>query len=577
MLRSSFHNWSLQKRLYIIAIMATFCTVVSVAANIFTIQNYHHNVEHVSEGELVRLNYIAYAVRELSNIHTEQFTLFKTAGKKQTEQQIYLNGSILLDRIDKLHHYLTINQLKASQNTKIHPYKNHIKYITDELKTYRNTTSVAIEMISVNPALSEKYMLKATTSFNRLNTMLSVNSFDISEHINEELKEELSYIRQIYWPASILILIVAGMITPFIFMTLKDLTGSLQQVGTILEKLRTGDTKIDIPTNVPDQQMQMLYHSLEQFRQTLIKLRETDVNLSEKNSLLTEESNRRQLTEHELRRSLEDLSQATKAAQASNKAKSLFLANMSHEIRTPLNAVLGMAQMLQTTDLDETQQDYMETLYTQGKHLLQLLNSFLDFSRMESGKFTLTYEAFHLDKLIDEISSLFSSNQDKQHIKLTIEINKDVDNELYGDPLRIRQILINLLSNAYKFTEQGTIRIHIQNSPNKPECVIDRPGQCPNRSAINHCHWHSLYITVTDTGIGINKATQGYIFENFTQADESHTRQYGGTGIGLAICKQLVELMDGEIGVNSEPGKGSSFWFRICLPDSVDAIQNQTA
>lgn len=137
--------------------------------------------------------------------------------------------------------------------------------------------------------------------------------------------------------------------------------------------------------------------------------------------------------------------------------------------------------------------------------------------------------------------------------------------------------MINLLSNAYKFTQKGEIIIHIENITDKSVCEHSPSDKCPKPTGKVPCDWHALYFSVTDTGIGINQDKQHYIFDNFTQADESMTREYGGTGIGLAICKQLVELMDGEIGVSSESGQGACFWFRICLPDSDPAKQLESA
>ena len=568
-----FSRLSFRGRLYLIAIAAAFCTALSVTANFFTVRDYENNIEHIAQGELKRLKQIAYSYGELSNTHTNLYSLLRKTGKDKSRQHISLLGRKLIQRIDKLHSYLMDDSRHEVLNKKGKPYESPFLTLADDLTNYRNAASDSIKMLSVNPALSEKYMNQATGHLNKLNSALSINITEISSHIHHELEEELDLVHSIYLPVSLLLIFVAGLMAPVILKLIRDISARFQWIETTLEDLRTGKTGIKIPTDHPDSEMNSICESLGEFRTALVNSRDSEAALSENNRLLTEESERRLLTEQELRRSLIELSQAIDTAEKSSQAKSLFLANMSHEIRTPLNAVLGMAQLLQTTELDETQKSYIDTLYIQGKHLLQILNSVLDYSQMESGKLVLKQEAFQLENLIDEIGSLFVSDQDNAEIKLIVDIDDDVEQQLNGDPLRIKQILINLLSNAYKFTQQGEVRIHIQNNPGQPGCIDQRPTQCPNTRQSAHCPRTSLYITVSDTGIGIAEHKQGYIFENFTQADESHTREYGGTGIGLAICKQLVELMDGEIGVMSKQGQGATFWFRICLAE-IDCAEN---
>ena len=570
-------HWSLRRRLYVIAVTAGFCTLLSLAANFFTTHEYGKSVDHISNSELAKLYQIAHTFQELSDIHTEVFSLLRFGRRKGDEQQIYLLGSKLLDRMDKLHAKLLAGQKTQILDRQGNPYQFIFENIAIELRVYRNAASVSIEMLTVNSALSEKYMLKAASSFNQLNKLLSLEMAEVTDHTQHEMKEEVELINSIYWPLNVLVFVVALLMAPLLLKLIRDLNASFHWIETTLNQLREGHVAVEIPPGKEDSEMGRVYHALEQFRTALINLRESETALSDKHRLLLEESERRLLTDKELRRSLVELSRAIDAAEASNKAKSLFLANMSHEVRTPLNAVLGMAQLLQTTQLNVLQRDYIDTIYTQGQHLLQLLDRVLDFSKMEAGNFKLHYQAFKLDLLLEEVTDLFKKESHDKDIRLTVEVEPIVSNQLYGDPLRLRQILINLLSNAYKFTEQGEIRLRVADAAMTSECRLIKQRQCPNSSAAGLCGWHALYIAVSDTGIGIEKNKHRYIFDNFTQADESYTRKYGGTGIGLAICKQLVELMDGEIGVESEPGRGSTFWFRICLPDENHIEQQQRA
>ena len=575
MLRKSVKHWSLRKRLYLIAFIAGFSVVQSIMVNFFLLNGYNDTVEHISKGELSKLDTIAHIFKELADTHTQLFNLLSHASQTKDEQHVYLLGGKLIDRIDTLTRSVSQNELNAMLARRGQSHKISFKDLKKDLTNYRNSASVAIEMITVNDSLSDKYMLKATSNFNTLNSLLSNIMSDTAEHIDEEMTNELALISSIYWPLTIMVVLVAIFLAPLIVRILRDLSQHFSWIEHSLNSLRDGQTDIQLPVMNENTEMGRIISSIEKFRDALIRLQSSKHELSEKNRLLIEESERRLLTEKELRRSLMDLSRAIDAAQASNQTKSLFLANMSHEIRTPLNAVLGMAQVLQTTKLDSEQTDYVDTLYSQGHHLLALLNSVLDYSKMESGTFKLEYSAFKLDMLIDEVFSLYKNQPSQNNIDFVLEIEAGVKNDLYGDPLRIRQVLINLLSNAYKFTPQGEIKIHISNYEQNSSCHIASNPRCPNKDNGNNCLWNGLYISVTDSGIGIAKDKQDYIFQNFTQADESFTRQFGGTGIGLAICKQLVELMDGEIGVESTLGEGARFWFRICLPSEGWIEQEQ--
>jgi two-component system, sensor histidine kinase and response regulator len=244
----------------------------------------------------------------------------------------------------------------------------------------------------------------------------------------------------------------------------------------------------------------------------------------------------------ELRNARQELIAARETALASSLAKSEFLSSMSHEIRTPMNAVLGMAELLSETELTKEQSRYLQVMSSNGESLLELINSILDLAKIESGRLQMERTDFDLNDLTDKLLSTFGSRAHIKGLELAARIAPGVAEHLVGDPLRLRQVLVNLLSNALKFTEVGEIILVIDNDPEANE-----PGK--------------LRFTVSDTGIGIPADKIESIFSSFTQVDSSTTRKYGGTGLGLAIAQRLVELMVGKIWVESELNKGSKFIF----------------
>jgi signal transduction histidine kinase/CheY-like chemotaxis protein/HPt (histidine-containing phosphotransfer) domain-containing protein len=240
----------------------------------------------------------------------------------------------------------------------------------------------------------------------------------------------------------------------------------------------------------------------------------------------------------------EQLEKAKNAAEAASRAKSAFLATMSHEIRTPMNGVLGMAEMLLSTSLSETQRNYTKLVKRSGEHLLVIINDILDFSKIEAGKLTVEYINFNLWDLLEDIHTVYTPQAEGKGIALHFEIANDIPVAICGDPNRLRQVMANLLGNAIKFTEQGRIMAKVRVAGEDSQAV-------------------TLRFEVHDTGIGISRDARSRIFEAFSQADDSTTRKYGGTGLGLAISKQLVELMGGSIGVDNALTQGSIFWFTV--------------
>lgn len=249
-----------------------------------------------------------------------------------------------------------------------------------------------------------------------------------------------------------------------------------------------------------------------------------------------------------------ELDIARKRALEASKVKSEFLANMSHEIRTPINGIIGFTDIMTHTQMDDEQRDYLNTIKESSTNLLTIINDILDFSKMEAGKLVIDNVAFDLRDCVEEVFALLAPPAYGKGLELVHLIYSDVPLKLYGDPIRIRQVLTNLVHNAVKFTPQGRIVVRVMLDDDTDKDAL-------------------LRVTVTDTGIGLNQADQARLFKAFSQADTSATRRFGGTGLGLIISKKLISQMGGNIGLESEPEKGSTFWFTLRCTKQRESTQ----
>lgn len=353
--------------------------------------------------------------------------------------------------------------------------------------------------------------------------------FSRHELFSPETTSKLAY--NLAFEAAIILVITMGVLLFIKRLVIRH----LNKISTFarnmsLENLSESLTLDRSPINIDAyDELDHVVEAVEHMRQSLIE--DLDQRRSIELALITEQEEKL-----ETKRLIEE-------TKASSRAKSKFIATMSHEIRTPMNGVIGMVEMLKDTPLNEDQQRYLSVIFSSGESLLRIINDILDYSKIEAGKMSLEHIEFDLEQVINDCLKLFSATAQKCNIELVSDITLDTPIQLIGDRTRLKQILVNLVGNAIKFTVKGHVLLHVE--------MISEP----------HAWQPTIRFSIQDSGIGIKESSHTALFDAFNQADGSTTRRFGGTGLGLAICKQLVELMGGDMGLSSQLGVGSDFWF----------------
>jgi len=470
--------------------------------------------------------------------YTEQSRHFEEAiltGEQEQLQQAKLKSALISEALSTI---ITdgmvpdhISALAASSQKFYH------QFLTQAIPTYT-------KMLAFRP---DEAMLQQAAEINQQSKQLLLQFSKLEQNLANEMTTQLQDITlqsKQHKQISAIVFIGAVLLSIlFIYIIIsRSILKPLRETVELANHMAGGDLSRKLTIHHHDEigelakAMNVMAGELESYYSDMEgKVKRRTARLEQANKQMALEEEQRQQAQQELIKALE-------AAKGSDRAKSAFLANMSHEIRTPMNGIIGMASLLAGTELNSRQQRYTNTITNSCESLLQIINDILDFSKVEAGKMELDNSNFNPHSTIASVTDFFAGQARDKNLNLFTLVDSAVPTTILGDEGRLRQIIINLVGNAIKFTKDGEIAIRVKAEEQHGEQITIR-------------------FAISDTGLGIPQEKIEHLFQPFTQADASTTRKFGGTGLGLSICQRLVELMDGEICVESSEGKGSTFWF----------------
>jgi signal transduction histidine kinase len=506
--------------------------------------------------DFVKFDKLSDLFSQLSINNGELFDLLAKAGKGIDEERLYELGKTNLNLVHKI-----IGQVDEVASSVVLTQKEVLLHMTlkNKLLDYRDIVINAVEMASVDVSLARQHIITLNQSFAEVNkdfmALVHIARLDSKSAITDVVREFDRRASQFILLLGLVVLLTVCLV----FIISSNISREIISISTVATKLARGDTKVVIPYMYRKDELGTMAHAVQVFKESLFKVAESEATARKLNQELEEEIKQRVQAEEALLKVNEELEQRvedrTAAVQTVNKElvvanqklaesskhKSEFLSNVSHELRTPLNSILGFTRIvLRKTEgqIQALQKENLQKVLVSAEHLLRLINGLLDLAKIEAGRMEVFVEQVKVQVLIDSVISTV-----EPLLKGNVSLLKEIDPDLpivNTDGHKLNQIVLNLMSNAVKFTEKGHIKIAASSSDG------------------------SLKIVISDTGIGIKKEALEYIFEAFRQVDMSSTRSYGGTGLGLAIVKQLTNLLRGDITLVSEEGRGSKF--TITLP-----------